>query len=263
MNTNFHRWLCALALCLTVTAVQADHHAETTPPAPKTEASSAATAQVGTLNGDCENCQSYQHGMTHCDSCNYHRRLHGGGLLGRVRGPARRCGDPNCYQCRNGLAGCQHCKVSPGTGYCPPGKLPINHQYVEYWKYWPNYWSGQGYGTPLQYYPHPYTPTDTTQLGYTYQHVPQWRPMMGMTPPNPYPSDWHRRYCGPFHHHDFMNHDGRFGHLGGRFGHRHNGYCPTCQPTPASADGEMKPVPDEMSLQKSDAEPKLLPVSDN
>lgn len=37
-----------------------------------------------------------------------------------------------------------------------------------------------------------YLPTDTTQLGYYYQHVPTWVPKPRMIPPYPYPSNFHR-----------------------------------------------------------------------
>jgi hypothetical protein len=38
-------------------------------------------------------------------------------------------------------------------------------------------------------------PTDTTQLGYYYQHAPAWRP--APAPGAPIPSQWHRPLCGP------------------------------------------------------------------
>jgi hypothetical protein len=41
--------------------------------------------------------------------------------------------------------------------------------------------------------PHIYMPTDTTQLGYYYQHAPAWTP--APPPGAPIPSHWHRSMC--------------------------------------------------------------------
>src|SRR5690606_22022975 len=40
-----------------------------------------------------------------------------------------------------------------------------------------------------------YMPTDTTQLGYYYQHVPYWLPRPNAVPPAPRPADWHVSMC--------------------------------------------------------------------
>lgn len=42
-----------------------------------------------------------------------------------------------------------------------------------------------------------YMPTDTTQLGYSYGHVPYWMPRAGMVPPVPHPESYHLRVCLP------------------------------------------------------------------
>ncbi|MEZ5948697.1 MAG: hypothetical protein R3C12_05635 [Planctomycetaceae bacterium] len=55
-----------------------------------------------------------------------------------------------------------------------PGKVPMVRERVEYWKYYPNYWSGYGPGPATPYLPMVHTPTDTAQLGFYYQHVPTW-----------------------------------------------------------------------------------------
>jgi hypothetical protein len=40
-----------------------------------------------------------------------------------------------------------------------------------------------------------YMPTDTTQLGFYYQHAPRWLPAPGMIPAAPNPNDWHQPLC--------------------------------------------------------------------
>lgn len=141
-------------------------------------------------NCQCQKCQPRQsfvcrHGG-YCDS----------------RCPTNYCPQGTCPSCYQSQCMCLHnlmwkCTKSPGHGWCPPSKYPVSPRAgVAYIKYWPTYWSGQGPGEPIQYNPVVYTPTDTTQLGYYYQHVPQWYRMPGMIPPKPHPSQWHVRDCG-------------------------------------------------------------------
>jgi len=76
--------------------------------------------------------------------------------------------------------------------FSPPVKRPIFRQGVPYYKMWPNAWAPNSGPAPTNYqYPTVYMPTDTTQLGYYYQHVPYWQPRPGMIPPPPVPSQWH------------------------------------------------------------------------
>ncbi len=88
--------------------------------------------------------------------------------------------DPNYYT------------VAPDYGWSEPGKWPIVRQSPVYNKYTPDTWYGTG--KPGQAMPQSYpvvaTPTDTTQLGYYYQTVPQWQPNPGMLPPPPNPRQW-------------------------------------------------------------------------
>ncbi|GAB4148669.1 MAG: hypothetical protein Tsb009_22580 [Planctomycetaceae bacterium] len=96
----------------------------------------------------------------------------------------------------NPWGGCSH---SPDHGWGYPQKYPIQRIPVTYRRYWPNRWYGQpGYGPSKNAprYPTVYMPTDTTQLGYYYQRVPQWRPNPAMLPPIPRPSQWHVRHPG-------------------------------------------------------------------
>ena len=115
-----------------------------------------------------------------------------------------------CDNCDGGGNDCHrgsssHCPVrtmlrrdgvtySPDHGFRRPVVEHIQRDPVEYHRYWPTKWYGEpGSGLATGSYPMVYTPTDTTQLGYYYQRVPQWRPNPGMIPPRPWPSDWHRR----------------------------------------------------------------------
>ena len=101
---------------------------------------------------------------------------------------------------RGGWGHCEGCRrngrIAPGTGWCAPGKVPVARERVEYWKYYPNYWSGYGPGPVTPFKPMVYTPTDTTQLGFYYQHAPSWHAQPWRVPGPPHPAYWHNRYCG-------------------------------------------------------------------
>lgn len=89
---------------------------------------------------------------------------------------------------------------SPDYGWSRPVKYPIHRLAVEYQRYWPQNWyglPGGGIAPTAPQFPQVYMPTDTTQLGYTYQRVPAWRPNPSMLPPMPWPTTWHRRECPP------------------------------------------------------------------
>jgi len=124
----------------------------------------------------------------------------------------------NCPYCQNGNADlsayggyCPSCRRAgrrgygygyngnrrqhPGEGWCPPAKVTQQRVYSEYWKWYPNYWSGRGPGPALPYYPAVYTPTDTTHLGAYYERVPPWTAQPGRVPGPPHPATWHHRYC--------------------------------------------------------------------
>ena len=53
---------------------------------------------------------------------------------------------------------------------------------------------------PVRRYPIIAVPTDTSQQGYYYRHVPSWKFRGGMLPPVPRPSRWHQRAGRPSHH---------------------------------------------------------------
>ena len=75
-----------------------------------------------------------------------------------------------------------------------PIHRPIYRIPVQYARYWPTPYYTGGYDPSLQYaqaLPMVYQPTDTTQLGFYYQRVPQWQPRPNAIPAAPWPPNWH------------------------------------------------------------------------
>ena len=113
---------------------------------------------------------------------------------------------------------CDYYILPPDYGWNAPVKVPVVRRGVTYYRYYPEQWYGTGSPAAGQYrsYPQVYSPTDTTQLGYTYQQVPYWQPANRLPQP-PVPSQWHvrephRGYSGrwhdcytPIHHHQSAN----------------------------------------------------------
>ncbi|MEX0716857.1 MAG: hypothetical protein WD066_09730 [Planctomycetaceae bacterium] len=83
----------------------------------------------------------------------------------------------------------------PDYGFTRPVKVPIHRIPVNYTNYYPTYWHGQPVpaGATAPVFPQIAMPTDTTQLGYYYQRVPQWMPTPGMIPPPPFPPHYTAR----------------------------------------------------------------------
>ncbi len=97
------------------------------------------------------------------------------------------CMDPNCPG-RNGiwtfpavrwLLDPDYYALPPDFGWAPPDKMPVRREYVEYQKYHPETFYGMKGGGLKSSYPVIGQPTDTSQLGYYYQKVPQWQPIPG------------------------------------------------------------------------------------
>lgn len=91
-----------------------------------------------------------------------------------------------------------YCTHSPDHGWAPPQPSPVIRQGAGYVRMVPERWYGQPNNGPAQQFhraPMVGTPTDTTQLGYYYQHVPSFQPNPGMLPPRPVPSQYHNRSC--------------------------------------------------------------------
>ncbi len=110
---------------------------------------------------------------------------------------------------------CDYYILPPDYGWNAPTKVPVVRKNVAYYRYYPESWYGTGQANGAQYraYPMATNPTDTAQLGYTYQQVPYWQPQPRRLPPAPVPSQWHvreahRNYYGqyqsfytPIHYH--------------------------------------------------------------
>lgn len=101
--------------------------------------------------------------------------------------PSGQC--PHCRACRFGQCNGYWCKRSADAGYSPPAKYPLLRRGVQYSEYYPAYWYGTG-PMPAATAPMVYQPTDTTQLGFYYQHVPFWMPDPNRVPARPIPAQW-------------------------------------------------------------------------
>ncbi len=76
-----------------------------------------------------------------------------------------------------------------------PRIYPVYRVPVQYLRYWPQRWYGdprRGVSSSQPYAPMVYQPTDTTQLGYYYQHAPSWQRNPGMLPAGPHPRRYHQ-----------------------------------------------------------------------
>jgi hypothetical protein len=81
-----------------------------------------------------------------------------------------------------------------GPYWLRPVKRPIYRVPVAYARYWPTSYYTGGYDPALRYaqpLPMVYQPTDTTQLGFYHQRVPQWQPRPNAIPGPPWPPHWH------------------------------------------------------------------------
>lgn len=130
--------------------------------------------------------------------------------------------------------------VSPDYGWSPPAKVPVRRSNVTYTNWGPNEW-GNYAGASNKRAPIIATPTDTTQLGYYYQHVPTWQPK-NILPVPPHPRHWHTRPCQPDQNMSYV-----------RWMRIQNAWVPINQmpgvqtPTPIQAAPQqaVPPVPDE------------------
>ena len=154
--------------------------------------------------------------------------------------------------------------LPPDYGWNAPVKVPVVRRGVTYYRYYPEQWYGTGSAPAGTYrsYPQVYSPTDTTQLGYTYQQVPYWQPAPSRLPPSPVPSQWHvrephRGYQGrwhdcytPIHHHQPANVQYWVEPLGNRA---------WTQPAPAQSSGPLGCPPAPASVPTPPAVPKAAP----
>ncbi len=75
-----------------------------------------------------------------------------------------------------------------------PIRRPLYRVPVQYARYWPSSYYTGGYSPAARYaqpLPMVYQPTDTTQLGFYHQRVPQWQPRPDAIPGPPWPPAWH------------------------------------------------------------------------
>ena len=135
----------------------------------------------------------------------------------------------------------------PTAGWVAPGRIAMHRMWVPYHKFYPNAWMGQPAG-PQQRLPVIYTPIDTTQIGYYYQHVPHWHSYANMVPPVPRPVDWHYSYHMP-QTRRVIRHVAPSEDLG----------APQPMPTPAG-EQPAPPPPTQTDLDRSAAAPELLPL---
>ncbi|MFV0446551.1 MAG: hypothetical protein ACK5Q5_23515 [Planctomycetaceae bacterium] len=145
---------------------------------------------------------------------------------------------PECRYCQHGLPyhQCPECEPSEQMvrrytrrhgivypmdyGWSPPAKHPIDRVSIDYYRAFPANWGGTAQRGPAIVRPSVYWPTDTTQLGYTYQQTPRWMPYPGMVPPVPHPGQWNIPLNGPYA----------------------NGACPQCRGN-AAGNPNVAPLP--------------------
>ncbi|RLS57317.1 MAG: hypothetical protein DWH91_04660 [Planctomycetota bacterium] len=157
----------------------------------------------GMGTGHCPNghCPQVSQGATGCRTCGQYAQYDGlGGIYMGGMGCPGAGGTGHVHQFLSWFNPNGICTHSPDHGWAPPGKMRTPHaRTVAYQKSFPDAWTGQAgaaAGGPRAV--SVYMPTDTTQLGYYYQTVPQWHAYRGMVPPTPVPSQWHRPLCnGP------------------------------------------------------------------
>lgn len=105
----------------------------------------------------------------------------------------------DCQQCEGDSCECKKCCKGcypADAGWGRPMRNPIYRIPVSYLKRWPDAVSGNTASGAAPVYPMVYQPTDTTQLGFTYQVAPRWQANPAMLPPMPWPNQWHSRECG-------------------------------------------------------------------
>ncbi len=172
-------------------------------------------------NGRCRQGDYCNTGQCPGDRCNLRSRhedfcLDWCGRCGPV-GLAARKGCPGAQK----LCWCCNTKAYPDSGWAPPARLPVNRTGGWYQSYWPNNWYGNPGGGFEGGAPMVYQPTDTTQLGYSYNRVPTWRPNPGMIPRVPSPSSYHARMCP-------SQRGCQTGMIGTQIMHNGGSSCPSC-----------------------------------
>jgi hypothetical protein len=99
--------------------------------------------------------------------------------------------DDGCHDCHGHGHCCYWSWLQQGFGV--PVATGLTKEAVVYYHYWPQKWYGEPGWALHPTFPMVYMPTDTTQLGFYYQRVPQWLPNPAMYPGVPRPNEWNRR----------------------------------------------------------------------
>lgn len=84
--------------------------------------------------------------------------------------------------------------------WTPPTSTGLRRAPLVYSRMYPGKFYGQhgpSASGPVRRYAIIAMPTDTSQLGFYYRHVPNWQSRSGMLPPIPRPSRWHTRPAPP------------------------------------------------------------------
>ena len=145
-------------------------------------------------------------------------------------GPIGRAAGQGCPAAQK-IGWCCRTKASGDSGWAPPARLPVNRTGGWYQAYWPGQWYGNPGGGFVGGAPVVYQPTDTTQMGYSYNRVPTWRPNPGMIPRVPIPSNFHTRRCPGQRGCPTCYTGCNVGPVIGTPVRRHGGSnCPTCNP---------------------------------
>lgn len=157
----------------------------------KTKNVRCKTCRNNNANGqDCQSCQTCDACDSKAGKCSMRDRMDAFALdwtgkcgpIGRRAAKGRPLAQKLHWHCTT--------KAYPDSGWAPPATMPVTRTGGTYSAY--NNFGMGGYAPPA---PMVYQPTDTTQLGYSYANVPQWRPNPGMIPAVPVPSNFHARFC--------------------------------------------------------------------
>ena len=140
---------------------------------------------------------------------------------------------------------CNYYVCPPDYGWNAPVKVPVVRRGVTYYRYWPEHWYGTSSPAPGEYrsYPQVYSPTDTTQFGYTYQQVPYWQPAPYRLPPPPVPSQFHVREA----HHGYS-------------GRWHSSYTPIHHHQPANLQYWVEPIGQQGQRPMPQVIPQTMPI---
>jgi hypothetical protein len=176
---SMNRTLAAAAVCWVAACPVTSDAADRTNPSPRVAPMGVPIQQVNYNynggNGSCPNgdCQGGTRGWNNNGGAN---RGWGGGY---AHGHSWH---PGCLRCQHGL-------VQGNSFVRPPAVWPVASTPNTYQYYWAPQLMGVPAASvqPAAVYPMIYHPTDTTQLGFSYQHVPRWGYRPEMLPPAPTP----------------------------------------------------------------------------